>query len=369
MAQPWRIPMIAPPNQRQAPAPAPARPQSQGLLGAMARDPEYEYGGILPFRQRADDPNAKAEFGLLYSDAIRGVVDAVTLPGRVVQGEDYTTDDVANMALNVAGGGLLFGGKPAGALGTASRSQAPIRAYHGSPHKFDKFDSSKIGTGEGPQGFGTGLYFTENPSIARHYQSKVSAIRGTGRVTIDGKEIDWDSPEQTAAFAASEFGGNREAAANFWERTFPGSSVPQILRGGGDIPRAELPGYLYEADLHADPRKIVDWDAPLSNQPDLVRGIANDADLSRLRQGNRTRVMLERWRGGQEDPNNPATGMQLLQTLIDYGGARNDGLSKTLLDGGFVASRHRDARGTPDEATNYVVIDPSIIEVIKRFGR
>ena len=37
-----------------------------------------------------------------------------------------------------------------------------IRAYHGSPHDFDKFDLSKIGTGEGAQAYGHGLYFAEN---------------------------------------------------------------------------------------------------------------------------------------------------------------------------------------------------------------
>ena len=39
--------------------------------------------------------------------------------------------------------------------------------WHGSPHKFDKFDSSKIGTGEGAQAYGHGLYFAEAPDVAR----------------------------------------------------------------------------------------------------------------------------------------------------------------------------------------------------------
>src|SRR5512147_2394588 len=41
--------------------------------------------------------------------------------------------------------------------------------YHGSPHKFDKFDASKIGTGEGAQAYGHGLYFAENPKVAKEY--------------------------------------------------------------------------------------------------------------------------------------------------------------------------------------------------------
>jgi hypothetical protein len=42
-------------------------------------------------------------------------------------------------------------------------------AYHGSPHDFDRFSTDKIGTGEGAQAFGWGLYFAENPAIATGY--------------------------------------------------------------------------------------------------------------------------------------------------------------------------------------------------------
>ena len=31
-----------------------------------------------------------------------------------------------------------------------------IRAFHGSPHDFDRFDISRIGTGEGAQAYGHG---------------------------------------------------------------------------------------------------------------------------------------------------------------------------------------------------------------------
>jgi hypothetical protein len=41
--------------------------------------------------------------------------------------------------------------------------------FHGSPHSFKKFDFSKIGSGEGSQAFGHGLYFADNPEVARFY--------------------------------------------------------------------------------------------------------------------------------------------------------------------------------------------------------
>jgi len=35
-----------------------------------------------------------------------------------------------------------------------NESLGAVTAWHGSPHKFDKFDMSKIGTGEGAQAYG-----------------------------------------------------------------------------------------------------------------------------------------------------------------------------------------------------------------------
>ena len=49
------------------------------------------------------------------------------------------------------------------------RGQRGAIVYHGSPHKFDKFDSSKIGTGEGAQAYGHGLYLAESPGVAESY--------------------------------------------------------------------------------------------------------------------------------------------------------------------------------------------------------
>ena len=41
--------------------------------------------------------------------------------------------------------------------------------YHGSPHKFYKFDASKIGTGEGAQAYGHGLYLADDVGVAGSY--------------------------------------------------------------------------------------------------------------------------------------------------------------------------------------------------------
>tara|TARA_B100001248_G_scaffold40210_1_gene25656 strand:+ start:472 stop:1938 length:1467 start_codon:yes stop_codon:yes gene_type:complete len=46
-----------------------------------------------------------------------------------------------------------------------------IIAFHGSPYDFDQFKIDKIGTGEGAQAFGYGLYFTDSEDIAKFYKN------------------------------------------------------------------------------------------------------------------------------------------------------------------------------------------------------
>lgn len=61
--------------------------------------------------------------------------------------------------------------------------------YHGTPHDFDVFDNAKIGSGEGHQSFGHGLYFAENPAIAGNYEAKLSK-------DAPGKVVEVDIPDE-----------------------------------------------------------------------------------------------------------------------------------------------------------------------------
>ena len=65
--------------------------------------------------------------------------------------------------------GEIVGGLAGGiAAPNAPRPQA-IAAGHASPHEFEKFSMDKIGTGEGAQVYGHGLYFGENPKVIDEY--------------------------------------------------------------------------------------------------------------------------------------------------------------------------------------------------------
>lgn len=59
-------------------------------------------------------------------------------------------------------------------------------AYHGTPHRFDKFSTDNIGTGEGAQAHGWGLYFAENKDVSEDYRRKLSGHK----VFYKGQEIE-----------------------------------------------------------------------------------------------------------------------------------------------------------------------------------
>jgi hypothetical protein len=60
------------------------------------------------------------------------------------------------------------------ALGNA---MGQVDVWHGSPHSFDRFSMDKIGTGEGAQAFGHGLYFTDVKDIAKYYADSLGHSR------------------------------------------------------------------------------------------------------------------------------------------------------------------------------------------------
>lgn len=62
-----------------------------------------------------------------------------------------------------------------------------ISTYHGTPHDFDKFTISKVGTGESTQWFGWGLYFTDDESISDYYASSVAKSRNEEHIDKEYK--------------------------------------------------------------------------------------------------------------------------------------------------------------------------------------
>lgn len=72
-------------------------------------------------------------------------------------------------------------------------------AWHGSPHDFDEFDLGAIGSGEGAQFYGWGLYFAKNKEMAKNYKEVLSNVHETDKSSLfkvdipeNKKMLDWN---------------------------------------------------------------------------------------------------------------------------------------------------------------------------------
>lgn len=62
-------------------------------------------------------------------------------------------------------------------------------AWHGSPHDFDEFDLGAIGTGEGNQVHGWGLYFAKDKKVSKLYKEVLSKAQGSNKSSLFKVEI------------------------------------------------------------------------------------------------------------------------------------------------------------------------------------
>lgn len=156
--------------------------------------------------------------------------------------------------------------------------------YHGSPHKFDKFDMSKIGTGEGAQAYGHGLYFAESPDVAVRYRDTLTNFRPDHiENALVERGISPELANTYAQFSVNTKGGAR-AFDNFAAETMQDSPSKYINefrnRLRGELPKLKneldaISGSLYKVDIpdEAIPR-MLDWDKPLSQQsPEVVAAL------------------------------------------------------------------------------------------------
>ena len=154
-------------------------------------------------------------------------------------------------------------------------------AYHGSPHDLNKFDSSKIGTGEGGQAYGYGLYFAGKKEVAEHYKE---VLGGDEYVhTVDGVEILEDELRDMGW--ASKNAINALGRPDIYQ---PETMVDRLLDDGASKEKAEelsaalekyagkvefkriLKGTLYQVDLAPKETEYLLWDKPLSDQSEFV---------------------------------------------------------------------------------------------------
>jgi hypothetical protein len=325
----------------------------------ITRDPRVEYPTFLPFGVLTEPDPAGSLLSeqstvLAMPEFVRGTLEGVKYLDMVRRGQldpkNATPEQSLAMLGVIPAGGLLFGRAPAGALG--------MNVFHGTPNKFAPEPGfpqgrprlDKMGTGEGAQAYGPGFYSADAPKVAKTYQSKVSAMQDGPTATIDGRPIDWNDPVETAAFEFARHNGDRAAAADFHARTFRGGDANpavQILRSDQKLPEVTLPGNLYKLDIpDADAAKLLDYDAPISQQPQVVR----DA--------------LDKLGFMPENPDKMAGGDVWYRMRRELG---EDEAATAMRESGVPGLRYKDAgsRGTDSGTRNFVVWDQDVLDRTK----
>lgn len=310
-------------------------------------------------------------------------------------------------------------------------SQLGMVGWHGSPYKFDEFMTEAIGTGEGAQAFGYGLYFAENPGVAKSYQTALSnGVLPESLISNAFEELySSDNPALASIEFMSEISdesdGIRNALAELAadeefiadlnryvdEEDLLGFDEADQLRTKienriNDANTKHVGGHLYEVDIPDETvEKMLNWDAPLSEQPESVQkamanvsgfrgAIADAADIRQDKYGDQKWYLVDsRGEWGtkgfdskeaameaarsdtdalvqdllQGQGNVPAS--QLYQQLANrLGGQQN--ASAVLENAGIPGIRFLDgsSRSKGEGTRNIVVFNPADIRSVKRDG-
>jgi hypothetical protein len=281
-----------------------------------------------------------------------------------------------------------------------------IRAYHGSPHDFPRFDISKIGTGEGNQVYGHGLYFAEHEPVALKYRESLSfpKYKGVNVQEVEPKlgmnEVQSDvlfqmvqtmknqgvAPDEAVRKTQEELlRGAKNSVEQFktaalneksWRAKQALEAIEQAKLARTVTPEDFTPhkGHMYEVRINAEPEQFLNWELPLDEQPagklmlekmdpklrenleDMLDERGYSPDLG-VFSGREVHSLMQRFSNegellpGSEEVGAPAVA-EYLRSL------------------GIPGVRYQDAgsRGAANKTFNYVVNNDKLVEVMRKYG-
>ena len=307
------------------------------------------------------DPIGSAKAGY---EAVRGIVRD---PSVLADALRYTAQKAVS--------GPLGAGEVIGEMVSPVRGKPPVMqeidVYHGSPHRFEEFDASKIGTGEGAQAYGHGIYLAENPEIARDYQVRLSY--DPEKMKIGGKQINavYDQLQNAAARMPPARAAAEYEKLDLIERLMLNNPVDEVEKAAAELspatqkwfatqvkPSFETYGSFYKADLPDEMvDRMLDWDKPLSEQPAAVRKALKDAYKAD-------------WLGDESKQ----TGQDLYQRMGRMHGDDIAAVSRDLKEIGIPGIRYLDAgsRGQGGSGTRNFVVFPGEekkVSILERDGK
>jgi hypothetical protein len=240
--------------------------------------------------------------------AYEGVKAVVRDPAIIADALRYTAEKARSGPL---GAGEVIGEMIGPRKGGPMMQELDV--YHGTPHRFPateanplgEFDASKIGTGEGAQVFGHGIYMAEKPAVAQDYQFMLSKI-DPNKATYQGKPVEkWYEMAQAEQDRAHRLRDQKaidraNAKLAFWENVMtrrhpedakrvandPDDGWPELANYANSLDMNKFGGIseagsLYKADLPDEMvGRMLDWYKPLSEQPKAVREALKKSGLT-----------------------------------------------------------------------------------------
>jgi hypothetical protein len=289
------------------------------------------------------------------------------------------------------------------------RFAAAIKAYHGSPHDFEAFDTSKIGTGEGAQAYGHGLYFAENPQVAEEYKK---AFTGSARDAAPVRYQNIEYPSGTSmhrdladmkAMGKDAWMAEAQKAVDFNKTYAPDqaalwqSRIKTMQSVDPSLIQVNTPK-MYEVGINAHPDQFLDWDKPFSQQtPEVQDAVTKALKAIKLPEDFQTGLPLWLQRdptgesihaavsaAGRSNREGQAIGSARLKEAgipgikyLDQGSRITAGVNK-LGDNWFIkgsmtpyptqAAAEKAAEAAGNVSRNFVVFDAKTIDILKKYG-
>lgn len=233
-----------------------------------------------------------------------------------------------------------------------------MTTWHGSAADFDKFDHSKMGSGEGRQVFGWGTYLTDTRRIGEHYKDMIGGVKPSWA----GVEGAYYNVRENMARDVRNAGLKDEVAQRVFDKFSATHKLPtpeelklkpadqktydfvaDKLQMGGQ-------GKLYEVEL-PDEAKFLDYDKPFTQQDPHIQKTLVDAGW--------TKEELEGKTGGE-----------VYKLLADELGS-DKAASKFLAEEGVAGTKFLDglSRKAGDGSYNYVVYDDNIPKIRNKYMR
>lgn len=276
-----------------------------------------------------------------------------------------------------------------------------IKASHGSPHAFTKFDFSKIGTGEGAQAYGHGGYFAQgfDSPTAKQYQKDLSNFYEPFLGNRAGSELsDMDLDVLKALEIGKRDAGQFPHNTVYYAKKYA-EGKPELLSALNELPRDVKfgerlnQGNLYNVELRwpdaareaADPlgeHHLLDWDAQLNRQPADILDLLQKSNLytqnipasmtdideaKKVFSENKTKENLDALHKLINQGRSP-TGSMFYRELQNKIG--NEKASEQLRKAGIPGIRYLDqaSRGAGEGTRNYVMFDDALANIVSRNG-